>query len=184
MAMLLIPELQPHFPYEDVSDVNADVFEQLMFEPDSINMAHEMAEGKVYAFRRGHAALRSLGRGLFFDRPDQQRSFSYGATLYEALATTVRPIEQTVEDSSYPYARGMVNDIHMKSMSSGSFIVEMMDKEEEMVEKAPRVVELFSKAVDYQPDLDRRVLLWGAVVLRSVDYEAVGTPTGMDFLNE
>jgi len=60
MSVLLIPEHQPNFPLEDVSDKNAVLFEQLLLDPNYIFTIHELAEQHVTAFKLGHATIRSL----------------------------------------------------------------------------------------------------------------------------
>lgn len=65
MSELLIPEYQPNFPHEDVSEVNAVLFEQLLLDPEYVLNAHEMAEAQVTAFKMGHSTIRSLGYALY-----------------------------------------------------------------------------------------------------------------------
>ena len=44
MSELLIPKPQPNFPHEDVNETNAQLFEQLLLDPEYIFNMHGFAE--------------------------------------------------------------------------------------------------------------------------------------------
>lgn len=176
MPELLIPEHQPSFPHVDVSETNAQLFRQLLLEPAYIEHAHTLAESHVAAFRLGHQTLRSLGYAIFKTQA-QQTSFSFGATIYEALSTTVRPLEQPLMENRYIQRK--VGDLMDLRSDGATAIMNILDEEERLTEEAPETAKLISTAAEYRPTIDQRLALWGAALERSIDKDTIDTP--LDF---
>lgn len=170
MTELLIPKPQPSFPREDVNEVNAQIFEQLLLDPEYIFNVHELAEQNVTAFKFGHSTIRSLGYALYKD-VSQQMAFSYGATIYEALSPTVRPIEQTF--SSHMHIQETVHTLLALRDDSASAIMNILDEEERFVDETPVAAELMGTAAEFHPDLDKRLILWGAALECSIDRDSL-----------
>lgn len=166
MSELLIPEYQPNFPHEDVSEVNAVLFEQLLLDPEYVLNAHEMAEAQVTAFKMGHSTIRSLGYALY-KTSVEQRAFSYGATIYEALSTTVRPIEQCFAE--HMHISQTVTTLMALRDNPGSAIMGVLDEAERFADETPVVAKLMETAALFQPDLDARLIMWGAALERGID---------------
>lgn len=166
METLLVPKPQPNFPHEDVNEINAAVFGQLMYEPTFVEAAHELAEQNVIAFKIGHQTLRSLGHALYMDYT-QQSAFSYGATVYEALSVAVRPIETGLQK---PLAlRAKTAELLALPGDGFGAAITLRDHEERLVEEAPVTTRLILVASDLQPQLDRRFVLMGAALERDID---------------
>jgi len=170
MESLIIPKPQPNFPHEDVNEVNARIFEQLLLDPEYIFNAHELAEAHVVAFKMGHSTIKSLGYALYKD-PLQKMAFSYGATIYEALSTTVRPIEQRFAD--HMHIRQKVGTLLALRDDSTSAIMNILDEEERFVDESPVAARLVETAAEFQPSLDRRLIVWGAALERSIDRDTL-----------
>ncbi len=170
MSELLIPEPQPGFPCEDVSEANARVFEQLMFEPRYIYEAHAFAEAHVTAFKIGHAAVISLGRVLYKDE-NHQRAFSFGATLYEAISTTVHPAERVLADNMH--IRQKVGELLVYREDTATGIMHIMDESDRFSVQAPVAAQLVESAADLYPRLDKRIVMWGAALERSIDRDTL-----------
>lgn len=166
MSELLIPEHKPNFPLEDVSDKNAVLFEQLLLDPNYIFTIHELAEQHVTAFKLGHATIRSLGH-VIYKNGQQQVAFSYGATLYEALSSTVKPEVRTFSENIR--VSGVVNTILALRDDTTSAIMGIMDEEESFTEEMPTAAKLIHYASEFSPDFDKRLVLWGAALERSID---------------
>ena len=170
MAELLIPKPQPSFPREDVNEVNAQIFEQLLLDPEYILNVHELAEQNVIAFKLGHATIKSLGFALYKD-PTHRMAFSYGATIYEALSTTVRPAER-VSPSAIHIKEKMHTLLELRE-DSASAIMNILDEEERFVDETPVAADLMTAAADFQPNLDKRLVIWGAALECSIDRDSL-----------
>lgn len=172
MSELLIVKPQPNFPHEDVNKENAAVFSQLLYDSVFIEDAHDLAEQHVVAFKIGHQSLRSLGSALYMDHT-QQSSFSYGATIYEALSVVVRP---TTAESLRPDLLRL-KALEVASFSDDGFraAITMRDHEEALVEEAPITARLIAAASDLQPHLDKRLILQGAALERDIDRDMIST---------
>lgn len=174
MSELLVPKPQPKFPHEDVSEVNAQIFEQLLLEPEYILAAHELAEQQVEAFKLGHSTLRSLGYVLYKDGT-QQRAFSFGATVYEALSTTVRPLEQTLSLADKMQIQRKTGAILAYRDDTASAIMNILDEEDRFIGETPVAAGLVGTAADFYPEFDKRLVLWGAALERSIDVDVLKT---------
>lgn len=172
MSELLIPKPQPSFPFEDVNEVNAQIFSQLMLEPAYIDAIHDMAEQQVAAFKIGHGTIRSLGYALYMDS-DQLAAFSFGATMYEALSTTVRPIAQPYMETRYLQRK--VSEVLCLRADPFGATMALRDEEEVMREEAPVTASLMNDAAILQPRLDRRIVVMGAALERSIDRDTIDT---------
>lgn len=170
MAELLIPKPQPSFPYEDVHEVNAQIFSQMMFEPVTIETIHTLAEQQVAAFQIGHQTLKSLGYALYMDT-EQQAAFSYGATMYEVLSTTVRPVTQSYFETRY-LQKKVANILSLRA-DPFSAAMAMRDEEELLHDEAPVTAQLMEDAALLQPQLDRRIVVMGAALERSIDKDTI-----------
>lgn len=170
MESLLIPKPQPNFPHEDVSENNAAIFSQLMFERSYVESAHELAEQNVIAFKIGHQTLRSLGHALYMDTL-QQTAFSYGATMYEALSVVVRPQELAMRQPLL--IRQKVTDTLALQSDGFNAAFALRDEEERMLDEAPETTRLMVTASDLQPRMDRRIILMGAAIERAIDRDTL-----------
>lgn len=170
MEKLLIPKLQPNFPHEDVDPVNAALFSQLLFEASFVEAAHDLAEQHVVAFRVGHQTLKSLSQLLYMDYV-QQHAFSYGATIYEALAVVVRP---TAPHSENPLLIKVKAD-EVLTLATDAFNagISLRDQEEQMRDVAPITADLIGTAAQLTPQFDRRFVMMGAAAERSIDRDTM-----------
>jgi len=94
-------------------------------------------------------------------------AFSYGATLYEALSSTVKPEVRTFSENIR--VSGVVNTILALRDDTTSAIMGIMDEEESFTEEMPTAAKLIHYASEFSPDFDKRLVLWGAALERSID---------------
>lgn len=118
----------------------------------------------------GHSTIRSLGYVLYKDGA-QQRAFSYGATVYEALSTTVRPVEQAFAENMH--IRKTVGALLAHRDDTASAIMNILDEEDRFVGETPVAAKLISTAADFYPEFDKRLVLWGAALERSIDKDTI-----------
>ena len=86
---LIQREPQADFPFIDISDHNAMILEEVISDFNVVERAHELSESNVYLYEMAHQALRHLGMAHDYS-PVARISFSYGAAVYETIATYVR----------------------------------------------------------------------------------------------
>ena len=169
MEKLLIPQPQPNFPNEDVNEVNAEIFSQLLYEGGFIETAHDEAERGVEAFRIGHQMLKSLSLALYMDKA-QKSAFSYGSIVYEALSITVRPVRPVRQLLTVREKTQMMLGMQYDPFAAA---IELRDREEQLLEEAPVTSGLLLAAAELYPLLDSRFVLMGAALERSVDKETL-----------
>lgn len=171
MGELLIPKLQPNFPHEDVDPTNAALFNQLLFEASFVETAHDLAEQHVAAFRVGHQTLKSLGQLLYMDYV-QQHSFSYGATIYEALSVVVRP---TAPELQTPlFLKVKADEVLTLATDAFNAGISLRDQQEQMRDDAPVTAGLIDAAAQLAPQFDRRFVMMGAAAERNIDKDVMG----------
>lgn len=166
MSELLIPKPQPNFPHEDVNETNAQLFGQLLLDPEYIFKMHGFAEDYVEAFRVGHSTIKSLGY-VMNGSHQQTHSLSFGATIYEALSMTVHPTERQVASSAQ--VGRVANKLFLLRDSSLDMMVHILDEEERFTEEMPLTTELVELSTELSPTLDKRIVLWGAALERSIE---------------
>lgn len=166
MTELLIPKPQPNFPHEDVNETNAQLFEQLLMDPEYIFSMHEFAEENVEAFRVGHATIKSLGYVMNGDYR-QKHSLSFGATIYEALSMTVHPINRQIASSAH--VGHVANKLFSLRDDSITMVMHILDEEERFTEEMPNATELIELATELSPTCDKRLILWGAALECSIE---------------
>lgn len=90
--MKLVTGIQPQeaFPYEDLSQDNAELLALLLSNRDILDSGHRQAESSVLLYRIGHRALRVVGVQLAQDTRAQ--AFDHGVVAYETISALVRPV--------------------------------------------------------------------------------------------
>lgn len=170
MDSLMLPEYQSNFPYEDVSETNRELFKQLLLDPDYIESAHDLAEQHVIAFKLGHQTLRSLSITLGMDY-NQVHSFSYGATIYESISTTVKPIGISLPPVRAIYTK--MEDVLTMSADPFGAAMTLRDQHEQLTEEAPNMLALIDFATELQPQIDNQYVRMGAALEWIIDRDIV-----------
>ena len=170
MESLLIPKHQPNFPHEDINDVNRELFQQLLLEPSYVETSHELAEQHMIAYKLGHHVLNTLSHELNMDIV-QVNSFNYGVTLYESIATTIKPV--TFEISGLASLHKSLEDVQLLSASPFDAAMHMRDQEERFIEKTPNMAELVTIGSQLYPRIDQRYARMGAALEWNIDRNIV-----------
>lgn len=166
MSELLIPKPQPNFPHEDVNKTNAELFEQLLLDPEYIFNMHGFAEDYVEAFRVGHSTIKSLGYVMNGNRA-QQHALSFGATIYEALSMTVHPTERQIATSAH--VGQVANRLFSLRDDSITMMMHILDEEERFSEEMPLAKGLIELSAELSPAVDKRIIIWGAALERRIE---------------
>lgn len=87
MSIITGLEAQPRFPYEDLTDNNADMLELMLANIELVEHGHTAAEDVSWVFRVGHPALMD-GIDRVYDAPKVD-AVNHGITTFEALSAMV-----------------------------------------------------------------------------------------------
>lgn len=83
---LLLPESQPNFPLEDLTDTNAEILAVLLTDSAALHAHHQVAEQSSFLYRIAHPALVSSIGPTLSDR-EKIDAYGYGIEAYESIAT-------------------------------------------------------------------------------------------------
>lgn len=143
---LVMPEYQPNFPKEDISEYNAEIV-QVGLDLDSRFAMHDAVKPQSYLYLFGHDVINTVineERRLI----DQQIATSEGVALYETIASFVRPIT----DDAIHNNNGLVlaTSSELVAAMRKSHFSTMYDARDEFSEKMPRTHLLISrKAMEF-----------------------------------
>lgn len=143
---LIIPEYQPNFPSEDISEHNAEII-QISLDLQERFATHDSLKPQSYLYAFGHGEIDSMIRGNQ-EYIDQQIAASEGVALYETVASIVRP----VHDEAVHNNRLLVLETAASLVSHirRSYFNTTFDARDEFAEKMPRTKHLIAaKAVEF-----------------------------------
>ncbi len=129
-------EMQPNFPYEDLSDVNADLLELMLANHEFVMTGHREAERYANMFRCAHSAIQQ-GADRLYDDPERIAAISHGVAVLEAASSMVGALPS-----------GREYDITSQSVAIASVLREpdlhkyISDATELLREETPRLAEL------------------------------------------
>lgn len=159
---------QANFPREDMSDENKAVVAKLLFEPEYIDRAHELAEEAVTFYKIGHKTLQNMAAALQMDM-NQYQAFSYGAKVFEMTALTVRPETPPVYSPQSIHEKvGNILSLQADGFGAG---IQLRDQEERLGNEVPNVMEVVDLAAALRPTYDPRLVRTGAALERNSEYD-------------
>lgn len=82
---LILADIQPNFPNEDLSDGNAAFLELLMQNRAELQAHHTIAENNSFLYRYAHPALVSVMQSCFRAKEDAL-AFEHGVEVFESVA--------------------------------------------------------------------------------------------------
>ncbi|HEX7484427.1 MAG TPA: hypothetical protein VF281_04745 [Candidatus Saccharimonadales bacterium] len=102
---LIMPESQPNFPKEDLTESNAELFKFLLADLSEVLEHHVVAERSSFLYRLGHPSLVSTVATIISDT-DRIKAYEYGIETYESIASLAtlrfnRPGHGEIEMSQY-----------------------------------------------------------------------------------
>lgn len=90
MPTLLHLEPQPRFPYDDLTDDNAELLGLLLGNAEWVASGHLAAENARPVFRIGHQSIIRASHRLDYD-DSQGVAFDKGISMFEAMSAMVNP---------------------------------------------------------------------------------------------
>lgn len=164
---LITLEPQNSFPVGDVSDKNADMLELVLLNLNMVELSHASAENMSYLYKMGHQAL-VLAAAPFIDNDDRKQAFSYGITVFEAIAALVKPIPD-IHGSSY--------EINLKVLKASMqldrrFVTNASEARDVFSAELPRTVLLVGRSASRFCQTYSDYAVTGAAMARQLEVEA------------
>ncbi len=88
MGALLHLEPQPHFPYDDLTEENAELLQLILANGELVSRGHIAAEEVRPVFKIGHQSILRAGLRLDYDG-SRGEAIDKGAAMFEAMSAMV-----------------------------------------------------------------------------------------------
>lgn len=155
------------FPTSDIDQATADTVELLVMNREIVTNSHEIAEGTSFLYKAGHVALTATARSVL--PHERAEAVSYGVTLYESVATMLRPLVDPSIHNGLDANKAMLN-AHLRLKRR--FINELSEANDQFLAEMPQTAQVVAAGGERQHPKDVSFVLAGAALARQLEQYA------------
>lgn len=158
---------QTDFPTNDFDEASAETLELLVMNREIVSSSHEIAEGVSFLYKAGHVALTATANNVL--PTTRAEAVSYGVTLYESVATMLRPLTDPSIHNGLNANKAMLN-AHLRLKRR--FINELSDANDQFLTEMPHTAQVVAAGGEREFPQDVSFVLAGAALARQLEQYA------------
>lgn len=152
------------FPNHDIDPATADTLELLVMNQDIVTNSHQLAEGSSFLYKTGHVALTATAKKVL--ESERAEAIWYGVTLYESVATLIRPMIDPSIHNSLDTNKATIN-AHLRLRER--FDNELIDANDRFMQDMPQTARVVAAGAERQHPHTVSYALAGAALARQLE---------------